>query len=375
MLLLFSLMTQLANGQVVFVKHTLTQDFISEGVAIGDVNNDGKLDIMAGPCWFEAPEWKRHEIGEVKKLDPEIDYSHSFLNFSMDVNQDGWIDLIVIDFPGTTATWFENPRNKAGHWKGSVIYKTLGNESPTMADVDGDGRLDIIGADTTVRQMIWLKSPSQGMTTWQKFEISAKNAPGSEIFSHGLGFGDINSDGRKDVIIREGWWEGPIDPKQPNWKFHSADLGNECSQMYVLDVNGDMLPDVVSASAHLSGIWWHEQIKEKESTRWEQHVISDAFAESHAVVLADINGDGHLDIVTGKRDLHRNTWRKNPGTHGPPLLYWYEFELTAPYWIPHQIDNASGAGLNLVAQDMNKDGLTDIVISNFKGVFYFENKR
>ena len=104
-------------------------------------------------------------------------------------------------------------------------------------------------------------------------------------------------------------------------------------------------------------------------------MISDAFAESHAVVLADINGDGHLDIVTGKRDLHRNTWRKNPGTHGPPLLYWYEFELTAPYWIPHQIDNASGAGLNLVAQDMNKDGLTDIVISNFKGVFYFENKR
>ncbi len=215
-LFIFSVIGTLTNGQttgkdqVAFVKHTLTTDFISEGVAIGDVNNDGKMDIMAGPCWFEAPDWKRREIGLVKKLNPELDYSHSFLNFSMDVNLDGWIDLIVIDFPGTTATWFENPKNKEGHWKRTVIYNTLGNESPTMADVDGDGRLDLIGADTTARQMIWLRSPSQGMTKWEKNIISEKDAPGTEIFSHGLGFGEINADGRKDVIIREGWWEGRL---------------------------------------------------------------------------------------------------------------------------------------------------------------------
>lgn len=363
------------NNKVNFIKHILADDFISEGVAIGDVNKDGKIDVMAGPCWFEAPDWKRHEIAPVKNLDPEVDYSHSFLNFSMDVNLDGWIDLIVIDFPGTTVSWFENPKNQAGHWKPALIYETVGNESPTMADIDGDGRLDILCADSKQRQMIWLRAPlSNGAGTWERFTISQKNAPGTDVFSHGLGHGDINGDGRPDVIVKEGWWEGPFDPRQPNWNFHPSDLGEECSQMYVMDVNGDQNPDVVSASAHLSGVWWHQQVKENEKTNWETHVISYAFAESHAVALADFNGDGKLDIVTGKRDLHRNTWRKNPGTHGPPLLYWYEFTPTEPFWIAHQIDDASGAGLNIVAQDITGDGLMDIIISNFKGVFVFENQ-
>ena len=203
---------------------------------------------------------------------------------------------------------------------------------------------------------------------------SQKNAPGTDVFSHGLGHGDINGDGRPDVIVKEGWWEGPFDPRQPYWNFHPSDLGAECSQMYVMDVNGDQNPDVVSASAHLSGVWWHEQVKENEKTSWETHVISYAFAESHAVALADINGDGKLDIVSGKRDLHRNTWRKNPGTHGPPWLFWYEFTPVEPFWIAHQIDDTSGAGLNIVAQDITEDGLMDIIISNFKGVFVFENQ-
>ncbi len=359
-----------------FKKHVLTHDFISEGVAVGDVNKDGLLDIMTGAYWFEAPDWKRHEISPGKVFNPDTAYSHSFLNYSMDVNLDGWTDLIVIDFPGTTATWYENPKNAAGYWKKHLIYETVGNESPAFVDVDGDGRVDLLCADSKERQMIWLRAPTvKGATEWEKFTISEKNVPGTDIFSHGLGYGDINHDGRPDVIIKNGWWEGPPDPKQPGWIFHTADLGDDCSQMYVMDVNGDGNPDVVSASAHLSGIWWHEQGKDDQGNpKWENHVISYAFAESHALALADLNGDGYPDMVAGKRNLRRNSWRNNPGTHGPPLLYWFEFTPgKEPYWIPHLIDNESGAGLNIVVRDMNNDGLPDIVIANFKGVFLFEN--
>jgi len=355
-----------------FTKHTLTTDFIAEGVAVADVNHDGKMDIMAGAFWFESPQWKRHEITVGEIFNPEMDYSHSFLNQAADVNQDGWMDLLVVDFPGTSASWFENPKNKAGHWKKYKIYEPVGNESPAFVDVDGDGKVDLLCSDSNTKQMIWLKSPASSTNlSWEKFTISEMNAPGTDIFSHGLGYGDINLDGKPDVIIKDGWWQGPHDPKQPDWKFHKADLGDQCSQMYTLDVNGDGLMDVFSASAHLSGIWWHEQM---EDNSWEQHVISYAFAESHAVAKVDLNGDGQPDFVTGKRNLTRNTWRKNPGTHGPPLLYWFEFTPgVEPYWIEHQIDHESGAGLNIATADMNGDGRMDIVIANFKGVFLFEN--
>lgn len=367
--------SQPTNTSKQFRKIILTTDFISEGVAVGDVNQDGQADIMAGAYWFAAPDWHRNEIASGKIYNPDTDYSNSFLNFSMDVNQDTWIDLIVVDFPGTTATWYENPKNERIHWKKHLIYENVSNESPAFVDVDNDGRMDLLCADPNDKQMIWLQSPqTKEATIWTKYTISEKNAQGTDVFSHGLGLGDINKDGRSDVIIKEGWWESPPDPRQPNWQFHSADLGDDCSQMKVMDVNGDGNADVISASAHLSGIWWHEQIKDSDHVSWEQHVISYAFAESHAIALADFNGDGEPDLVTGKRNLKRNTWRKNPGTHGPPLLYWFEFTPgKEPYWISHEIDNASGAGLNIATYDMNKDGRMDFIVSNFKGVFLFEN--
>lgn len=358
---------------VKFKKRVLTNDFISEGVAVGDVNQDGLPDVMAGPRWFEAPGFKPREIVPGQAFNKDTEYSHSFLNYAMDVNLDGWTDLIIIDFPGTTASWFENPKNK-GYWKQHPIYETVGNESPSFVDVDSDGRVDLLCADSKARQMIWLRAPATETDGWEKFTISEKNAPGTDIFSHGLGYGDINQDGRQDVIIKNGWWEA-TDPKKSAWVFHPADLGDDCSQMYVMDVNLDGNPDVISASAHLCGIWWHEQGKDEQGeVSWTNHVISYAFAESHALALADINGDGHQDIITGKRNLKRSSWRNNPGTHGPPLLYWFESTPgKEPYWIPHLIDDHSGAGLNIVAQDLNKDGAIDIIIANFNGVFVFEN--
>jgi hypothetical protein len=87
------------SKDIPFKKTVLFADFVSEGVAVGDVNNDGRIDVMAGPYWFEAPNWIRHEIYEPKLYVAEKEWSNSMLNFSLDVNQDGWIDFIRVDFP------------------------------------------------------------------------------------------------------------------------------------------------------------------------------------------------------------------------------------------------------------------------------------
>jgi hypothetical protein len=359
-----------------FIKHILTSDFISEGVAVADINKDGKMDIIAGAYWFEAPGWTKHEITTPKHYSPATEFSNSFLNFSLDVNQDGWVDEIRISLPGEEVVWYENPANKPGYWKMHTILNNIGNESPAFVDIDGDGRADILCNDPIAKEMIWLKSPTvKGDTTWKKYAIAGGDAPGTGRYTHGLGWADMNGDGRKDVIITKGWWACPADPTQPNWVFHSADFGQDCSQMYVLDAHGNGKLDLISASAHDYGIWWHEKMKDENGNlTWRHHTIFNTFSESHALALADVNGDGHPDLITGKRYFAHN--ERDPGALEPAVLYWFEFQPgNTPQWIPHLIDDNSGVGLQVVVQDMNKDGLADIVVANKKGVFFFEQKK
>ncbi|MBX2920637.1 MAG: VCBS repeat-containing protein [Chitinophagaceae bacterium] len=372
--------SQMTQG---FKKHIISRDFISEGVAVGDVNNDGKTDILAGPCWFEAPLWKRHDIDTFKTYAVKTAYSRSFLNHAMDVNQDGWIDLIVMDFPGLSADWYENPGKKSGYWKKHRIYDYVGNESPLFEDVDGDGQDDIICADSKTNQMIWLQAPTRKTDTqWTRYPIGEKDVLGTDIQGHGLGYGDLNKDGYKDVFTKDGWWAGSADPRRPGWKFHPADIGEDCSQMHVADVNADGLPDVVSASAHRYGIWWHPQYKDDQGNIWFDHyTISFSTSQTHSTAMADFNGDGYPDLVTGKRyfaHLERlnpsNKATIDPGSYEKPAIYW--FELTPgkkPYWTEHLIDDDSGVGINLVAKDINGDNRPDIIVANKHGIYFFEN--
>jgi hypothetical protein len=361
-----------------FKKTVLTADFLSEGVTAGDINKDGKMDIIAGYYWFEAPSWIRHEIAPSRVFDPKKEYSNSFLNLCMDVNLDGWTDLVLIDYPGNPGFWFENPKNKPGHWKKYVIADSTGiaNESPAFEDIDGDGRPEIICGDLATKQIVWLKAPvKKDDTSWIRYPVSAKDHPGAERFSHGIGYGDINKDGRKDIITKQGWLEAPTDPKQPDWVFHTAELGEDCSHMHAVDVNTDGKIDVVSTSAHKLGIWWYEQLTGADNkTAWKRHLISDTVSQTHATIMTDLNDDGNPDLITGKRYLAHHS-NPDPGSFDPPLLVWFEFSPgKTPYWTQHVLDNNSGAGLNIFAGDMNKDGRTDIVIANKKGVFLLENE-
>lgn len=364
------------NGNTVtFKKHILTTEFISEGVAVADVNRDGAVDIIAGAKWFEGPDWKKvHDIyPEDQLFDGTTGYSNSMLNFTIDIDQDGWVDYIRVDFPGKEVWWYQNPGAAGGFWKQHTLAKTASNESPAFVDIDGDGRTDILCGDPHTGEMVWFRCPStKGDITWTRHTISEPKMPGTEIFSHGLGFGDVNGDGRGDVVIKEGWWEAPTDPTQPGWAFHPAELGLSAAQMYVKDVNNDGYPDVISSSAHRFGMWWHEQGRDAGGkTTWKLHEINSDYSQTHALSLVDLDGDGDLDLISGMRYFAHQG--HDPGESNPPTIFWLEFEAgVKPTWTLHVIDDDSGVGLNNVVEDINGDGLPDIAIANKKGVFYFE---
>jgi hypothetical protein len=361
------------NAVIHFKKHVVCPQFIAEGAATGDVNHDGKEDILAGNYWWEAPLWKRHLL-HADTLDPVPGYSTSFINFCMDVNNDGWKDLIRFDQPGGICRWYENPKNKPGLWRGYTILPNAGMESPALADIDGDGRMDLVCNNINSKQVIWLQPPfTKDDTVWKRHVISDDSVRATNRYTHGLGWGDVNRDGRNDVIIKTGWWESPVDVDTEGWVFHPANLGEDGANMFAFDADEDGDQDIISSSAHQYGTWWHEQITDTNgNSNWVTHEISKLFSQSHCLAFQDMNGDGHPDLVTGKRYLAHQDGH-DPGSYEPSVLYWFEYiPGKNPQWIPHQIDNDSGIGNNITVKDINGDRLPDIIVSNKKGVFFFE---
>lgn len=361
-------------------KIVLDKKFRSEGVAVADVNHDGQPDVLVGDLWYEAPNWTPHEIRAPKDYgDGSNGYSEAFLCFAYDVNGDGWPDLVVIGFPGKPCYWYENPRNQPGHWPEHLIWHSACDETPNFVDLFGDGKKELVMATQPEAQMAWFAPDTDVTKPWRLHPISPEHTPGTEQFTHGLGYGDINGDGRNDVIVRQGWWEQPADAKTSDkpWTFHPANLGFECANMYAFDVDGDGLNDVFSSSAHQKGVWWHQQVPGKGGAQFTQHLITDAFSESHSMNFVDINGDGQKDLITGKR-----WWAHGPNgdidPNAAPVLVWIEIKKqpgAAPQFIVHQIDDASGIGTQFTVADVNGDGAPDIVVSNKRGVFVFEQMR
>jgi hypothetical protein len=376
---------------ITWKKTVLDPVFRSEGVAVADVNKDGKMDVINGEAWYEAPDWKMHPIrklGDYKNGDGP--YSHTFACWAEDLNGDGWPDLIVIDFPGAPCYWLENPKGAAGDWKQHEIWHSACNETPQYLDLFGDGKRELImgfqpkGKDNE-GQMAWFTPGKDPTATWEMHPISEPSAPGKPIpgtfkYAHGLGAGDVNGDGRADVICNGGWWEQPVDAKTTDkaWKFHPADLGPDCSDMFAYDMDGDGKADILSASAHNYGIWAHIQKANASGNPsfLKEDLFPHLFSQTHAMHFVDINGDGLKDLVTGKR------WWAH-GSHGdadpnlPAVLYWFEAKKHdgVTTFTPHIIDNDSGVGTQFAVADVNGDGLLDIVVSNKKGTCIIEQVR
>jgi hypothetical protein len=360
----------------------LDDKFRSEGVAVGDFNRDGRNDIAAGSVWYAAPDWKVHLIlDKPGEFDPH-GYSNSFCNFTDDLNHDGWVDLIVVDFPGAPTRWYENPQNKPGPWKAHVCVEVTNNESPQYLDIDGDDKRELLFAtspkpkepDSSFRYLALARPDSENPNLpWTIQRVSTSSAPGTNKFSHGIGAGDVNGDGKQDLLVTKGWWQAPAaQSAEAEWQFHAAPLGEDCAQMYVFDFDADGDGDVLSTAAHRLGMWWHEQT----DGGWRTHKISDACSQTHALEFKDINEDGLPDFITGKR-----WWAHGPkgdvAPDSPPVVLWFELkrENGKPVWKEHEIDHNSGVGTQFEVSDVNGDKLLDVVISNKRGVFYLEQAR
>jgi putative membrane-bound dehydrogenase-like protein len=366
-----------------FRRVALDDRFFAEGATFADVNRDGQLDAVAGPFWFEGPEFDaRHEIYAPKSFHIN-GYSDNFFAFSHDFDGDGWTDVLVIGFPGKEAFWYRNPAGKAGHWQRHLAFTPIDNESPTFVDVTGDGRPELVC--NSGGSFGYAEIPSDPTKPWQFHAISDDR--GYDRFNHGLGVGDLNGDGRADVLEKNGWWEQPANTSVSDlWVFHRVPFAPAAggAQMLVYDFDGDGDNDVItSKNAHGYGLAWFEQIGGGDGGEivFDEHLIMGerpeendynvAFSQLHALALADVDGDGVQDVITGKRFWAHG--EHDPGSLDPAVLYWFKTvrEDGGVRFIPKLIDNDSGVGTQVVAADANGDKLVDVVVGNKKGVYVF----
>lgn len=406
--------TASGNSPLKWKRIELDKVFRSEGVAAADVNRDGRMDVLVGDFWYEAPDWTIHPIRRVADFNADTKekgyfgnglsgYSECMCCWADDINGDGWSDQIVIGFPGKPAYWYENPKGSPGPWKEHVIWYSACNETPQYVDLFGTGkRVLVMGCQPITNlvrdqkgrieqpylaiqtagkqgQMAWFAPGKDPNQLWEMHPISEPSAPGKEIpgtqrFSHGLGVGDMNGDGRLDVVCTGGWWEQPtnaISSSNP-WTFHGANLGAPCADMQAYDVDADGKTDIVNSSAHQFGIWWHQQRSGKDgnSTFLKHDLFPKLVSETHALHCVDLDGDGLKDLVAGKRFWSHG--KNEPGSDQPAYLYWFKARKAADgmtTFTPYVIDNNSGAGTQFQVVDMNGDGKLDIVTSNKKGVY------
>lgn len=364
-----------------FEKTRLTEEYFAEGASVGDFNKDGKPDLVCGPHWFAGPDFQtKHTFYDGKTFPNDRGYSDNFFSFVDDFNGDGFDDVLVVGLPGTPAHWYENSQS-GEPWKKHFAFPAVDNEAPAFLDITGDGTPELI---CHFEGQLGYANPSEKDPTqrWVWTPISEKQGWGR--YQHGLGVGDINGDGRQDFLMPEGWWEHPEnwDGTTP-WKKHAYRFAPGGAGIHAYDLDGDGDNDVVTGlHGHGYGLVWHEQTKgDNGEIQFTRHEImgtpekSDSelvFSQLHAVEMADMNGDGLKDIVTGKCYWAHNG--HDPGAKDPAVMVIFQTSRSDEGKVnfkPIVVDDNSGTGRQITLSDVNGDSQVDIVAGNKKGTFLF----
>lgn len=378
--------------------HTYWYGPFSECASVADFDGDGDLDIAAGRNWYEAPDWIKHDNFRdgAKTNGPETDNNSEF---AMDVNFDGRPDIVASGWMFMRGVfWYQNPGDKNVKWSGRRIHSmdpggdgvVRSMEGVIHGDIDGDGDQDLLCNH-------WSLVPGQAMTWLEHIDKEpwfVEHRLGTDGEKHGNGLGDIDGDGHVDIVTPVGWWQAPEHPAQDAWTFHAdyqfqsgGRYTSASHPMLVHDINNDSKNDIIVGAAHTYGLSVLIQKVDAQGNRsFDQVDVETDYGQFHTMALGDLDGDGHDDLVTGKRLFAHHG--RDVSCYEPLFAFWYSIHdgqfkrhILAFNHLPKLMDDVTSrnpapnfvpaVGMKVNIADIDADGANDIVISGKGGLYVF----
>lgn len=372
--------------------------------------------------------WKRHTIDDSSR---GADGTRI-----LDVNGDGLPDIATGWEEGGVVRAYLHPGydKVRGKWQAVTVGKVRSIEDAVFADLDGDGRTDVISAAEGSAKRIsihWAKDRA-AYTDADKWTTTALPASLGQQWMFCV---PIQLDGRdgldfiagsknRDASI--GWFQAPANPRDANsWKYHKLRDAGWIMSIIAADMNADGRADILFSDRRGKnrGVHWLENPGpgDAQAKPWTVHTVGATDKECMFLDHADLDGDGRRDIVVTakprdlivfrRKDARSDTWKSStialPASAGgskavaigdinldgqadlvfscesatPPLsgVMWMSRTgpATAGKWTAHDVSGPAGVKFDLlVLKDLDNDGDLDILTCEERqnlGVFWYEN--